>query len=145
MLEELSLRTSRIQPMKNKLHAISQKMHQLENIISGGGNGDYIAEDIEAMGQELNGLQELVGETPKQLDKRIRAIERVFGQYEETKRYQVTEEDLAANVGRKKNRARASENEQCVYPIECRIVTVSRGQLLDLMQTKKGRQQCDSK
>ena len=86
MSEELSLRTSRIQPMKNKLHAISQKMHQLENIISGEDNGDYIAEDIEAMEQELNGLQELVGETPKQLDKRIRAIERVFGQYEETKR-----------------------------------------------------------
>ena len=86
MLEELSLRTSRIQPMKNKLHTISQKMHQLENVISDGGNGDYTAEDIEAMEQELNGLQELVGETPKQLEKRIRAIERVFGQYEETKR-----------------------------------------------------------
>ncbi len=86
MLEELSLRTSRIQPMKNKLHGISQKMHQLEQIIADGPNADYIAEDIETIEEELQGLQELVMETPKQLDKRLRAIERVFGQYEQTKR-----------------------------------------------------------
>jgi len=86
LLEELSLRTSRIQPMKNKLHGITRKMHQLEKVIAEGPNGDYTAEDIEMMKQELSGLQELVMETPKQLDKRIRAIERVFGQYEEAKR-----------------------------------------------------------
>jgi RNA polymerase primary sigma factor len=44
------------------------------------------ADDIEAMKQELEGLQDLVMETPRQLDKRLRAIERVFGQYEEAKR-----------------------------------------------------------
>ncbi len=86
MLEELSLRTSRIQPMKNKLHGISQKMHQLEKIIEAGPKGDYTADDIEAMKQEITGLQDLVVETPKQLDKRLRTIDRVFAQYEETKR-----------------------------------------------------------
>jgi RNA polymerase primary sigma factor len=86
LLEELSLRTSRIQPMKNKLHGISKKMHELERIILEGPNQDYTAEDTEAMKQELSGLQELVQETPKQLDKRIRAIERLFDQYEEAKR-----------------------------------------------------------
>ncbi|MHC4665795.1 MAG: RNA polymerase sigma factor RpoD [Planctomycetota bacterium] len=86
LLEELSLRTSRIQPMKNKLRGISQKMHQLEAIIAEGPSGDYTAEDIEAMKQELNGLQELVVETPKQLDKRVRMIDRVFRQYEDAKR-----------------------------------------------------------
>jgi RNA polymerase primary sigma factor len=86
LLEELSLRTSRIQPMKNKLHGISQKMHQLEKTIAKGPNGDYIDDDINAMRQELQGLQELAVETPKQLDKRLRAIERVFCQYEEAKR-----------------------------------------------------------
>jgi RNA polymerase primary sigma factor len=86
LLEELSLRTSRIQPMKNKLHGISQKMHQLEKTIAKGPNGDYTSDDIDAMRQELQGLQELVVETPKQLDKRLRAIERVFCQYEEAKR-----------------------------------------------------------
>ena len=86
LLEELSLRTSRIQPVKNKLHGICDKMHQLEQMIQAGPNGDITAEDIEAMEQELNGLQELVMETPQQLAKRIAILEKVFSQYEETKR-----------------------------------------------------------
>jgi RNA polymerase primary sigma factor len=86
LLEELSLRTSRIQPMKNKLHGICQKMHQLERIISAGPNQDMAVEDIDVVKQELDGLQELVMDTPKQLDKRLRAIDRVFSQYEDTKR-----------------------------------------------------------
>ncbi len=86
LLEELSLRTSRIQAMKNKLHGISQKMYQLEQIITDGTNRDYTAEDIIAIKQELAGLQDLGMETPKQLDKRLRAIDRVFTQYEEAKR-----------------------------------------------------------
>ena len=86
LLEELSLRTSRIQPMKNKLLGISMKMHQLENIIEAGPNENYMIEDIDAMKQELSGLQGLVVETPKQLDKRLRTIDRVFSQYEDTKR-----------------------------------------------------------
>ena len=86
LLEELSLRTSRIQPMKNKLHGICQKMHQLEQIIAGGVAEDITAEDIETVKQEVAGLQELAMETPKQLDKRLRAIDRVFNQYEHAKR-----------------------------------------------------------
>jgi len=86
LLEELSLRTSRIAPMKNKLHGICQKMHQLEQIIAGGAREDITAEDIKAVKEELVGLQELAMETPKQLDKRLRAIDRVFNQYENAKR-----------------------------------------------------------
>ena len=86
LLEELSLRTSRIQPMKNKLHGICRKMHQLEETIGAGPNQDIREDDIDAMKQELAGLQELAMETPKQLDKRLRAIERVFNQYEHAKR-----------------------------------------------------------
>jgi len=86
LLEELSLRTSRIQPMMKKLQGIRKKMHQLEDIIEKGPNRDYDADDIVAIKQELSGLQDLVLETPKQLDKRLRAIELVFDQYEEAKR-----------------------------------------------------------
>ncbi|MGB2863120.1 MAG: sigma-70 family RNA polymerase sigma factor [Sedimentisphaerales bacterium] len=86
LLEELSLRTSRIQPIKNKLHGICDKMHQLEQAIAAGPNGDITTEDIEAMEQELNGLQELVMETPQQLTKRLAILEKVYTQYEETKR-----------------------------------------------------------
>ena len=38
LLEEISLRTSRIQPMRNKLHGICAKMHQLEQAIAAGPN-----------------------------------------------------------------------------------------------------------
>jgi RNA polymerase primary sigma factor len=82
LLEELSLRTSRIQPMKNKLHGICQKMRQLEQLIEDGVTDQMTAEDIEAAKQELAGLQELVTDTPKLLEKKLRAMERTFTQYE---------------------------------------------------------------
>lgn len=86
LLEELSLRTSRILPMKSKLHGICEKMHQLKRAIERGPSGDITAEDIDTMKQELAGLEDMVMETPKQLDKRLRALERVFSQYENAKR-----------------------------------------------------------
>ncbi|MDO8303780.1 MAG: RNA polymerase sigma factor RpoD [Sedimentisphaerales bacterium] len=86
LLEELSLRTSRIQPMMKKLQGIRQKIHQLEEIIEKGPTRDYLVEDIDAMKQEINGMQDLILETPRQLDKRLRAVEAVFAQYEEAKR-----------------------------------------------------------
>ena len=87
LLEELSLRTSRIQPMKDKLHGICAKMHQLQTIIAAGPNGEYTIEDIEAMTQELDGIQDLITETPANLEKRLRIIDRIFHQYEKTKRF----------------------------------------------------------
>lgn len=86
LLEELSLRTSRIQPMKNKLHGMLQKMKHLEMIITTGPNDSYTAEDITAMKQELSGMQDLVMEMPEHLERRLRAIDRVFEQYENAKR-----------------------------------------------------------
>jgi RNA polymerase primary sigma factor len=43
-------------------------------------------EDIEAARQELSGLCELVAETAEQLDKRLRTIDRIYAQYEDSKR-----------------------------------------------------------
>ena len=86
LLEELSLRTSRIQPIKNKLHGICGKMHQLEQTITAGPNDEITVDDINTMRQELTGLTELVMETPKQLNKRLYSLDQVFSQYENTKR-----------------------------------------------------------
>lgn len=86
MLEELSLRTSRIGPMMRKLQGICRKMHELQGIIEAGPCREYSVEDVAAVKSELQGLQELVLETPKQLDKRLRAVQAVFGQYEDAKR-----------------------------------------------------------
>jgi RNA polymerase primary sigma factor len=86
LLEELSLRTSRIQPVKNKLHGICGKMHQLEQTIAAGPDSQITEDDIYSMKQELSGLIELVMEKPKQLDKNLNVLDRVFSQYENTKR-----------------------------------------------------------
>ena len=86
LLEELSLRTSRVQPMMNKLRGICKKMHQLEKVIAQGVNEDITEEDIETVKQELAGLEELVMDTPKRLDKRINVTDTVFAQYEDNKR-----------------------------------------------------------
>ena len=51
LLEELSIRISRIIPMKNKLHGICRKMDQLERIITRGVNQNYTSEDIKAINQ----------------------------------------------------------------------------------------------
>jgi len=86
LLEELSLRTSRIQPMMKKLEGVLAKMRQLQGYIAAGPTADYIQEDIDAMKQEFNGMQEMVLETPEQLEKRLRAVRAVFSQYELAKR-----------------------------------------------------------
>jgi RNA polymerase primary sigma factor len=61
-------------------------MRQLEKMIAAGVNEMMTADDIDAARQELAGLQELVLETPDLLEKKLRAMERVFAQYEEAKR-----------------------------------------------------------
>jgi RNA polymerase primary sigma factor len=86
LLEELSLRTSRIQPMKTKLHGVCEKMAQLERTVAAGVNEIMTADDIEAAQKELVGLRDLIVDTPELLEKKLRAIERVFSQYEEAKR-----------------------------------------------------------
>ncbi len=86
LLEELSLRTSRIQPMKVKLQGICEKMRQLQKIVETGVNEIMTTDDIQAAKQELAGLRELVLESPEQLEKKLRSMERIFAQYEEAKR-----------------------------------------------------------
>ncbi|MEN6383672.1 MAG: RNA polymerase sigma factor RpoD [Phycisphaerales bacterium] len=86
LLEELSLRTSRIQPMMKKLEGILSKMRQLQQYISAGPSGDYAQEDIDAMKSEFNGMQEMVLEMPEQLERRLKAVRAVFSQYELAKR-----------------------------------------------------------
>ncbi len=86
LLEELSLRTSRIQPMMKKLQSMYGKMKQLEEVISEGPTREFPEEDIEAMKQELEGLQDLALDRPKQLNKRLRSIETVYSEYEIAKR-----------------------------------------------------------
>ncbi len=82
LLEELSLRTSRIQPMMKKLQHISMKMEQVKRRLE----NNPSPEDKEFMAEEFQGLQDLVHEEPHILHKRVKAIEKVFNDYEQAKR-----------------------------------------------------------
>ena len=85
LLEELSLRTSRVQPLMKKLHHISMKMDELKRTVETD-NGSVPPEDIEVMKEELEGLADLVSEDPDTLRKRVKAIHKVFNDYEQAKR-----------------------------------------------------------
>ena len=87
LLEELSLRTSRIIPMKKKIESILQKICELGKDIaeeSRRPSGD--PEDLRAMKDELAGLENLMLEDAEQLESRCRDVRRVFGEYEDAKR-----------------------------------------------------------
>jgi RNA polymerase primary sigma factor len=88
LIEELSLRTSKIQPLLKKLRAICEKMMELKEQL---GKSDqspdlFDPEDIMVMREELNGLRSLVLEEPQDLKDRVRNITTVFDEYERAKR-----------------------------------------------------------
>ncbi len=86
LLEELSLRTSRIQPMMKKLKNISDKMQHLIREIASAPQNNIPEEDLEVMKEELEGLIDLAYEEPDFLKKRVKAIQKVFNDYEQGKR-----------------------------------------------------------
>jgi RNA polymerase primary sigma factor len=87
LVEELSLRTSKILPLMKKLDAISTKMNQLEETL---GNEKKLAripaEDVVVMNEELAGMKSLVLDAPDVLAKNMSQIRRVYGEYEDAKR-----------------------------------------------------------
>ena len=86
LLEELSLRTSRIQPLMKKLVHISEKMEELRRAIESADVNDTPPEDVGVMAEETDGLTDLVMEGPELLRKRVKAIQKVFNDYEQAKR-----------------------------------------------------------
>jgi RNA polymerase primary sigma factor len=86
LLEELSLRTSKIQPLMKKLQHVADKMDDLQRTIDQGPTPSAPQEDIDVMKEELQGLIDLVLEEPELLRKRVKAIQKVFNDYEQAKR-----------------------------------------------------------
>jgi len=86
--EEMSLRTSKIQPLLKKLRSISQKMLELRATIQKADeNPDrFDPEDIMVMREELSGLRSLVLEDADDLAARVRDVATVFEEYEQAKR-----------------------------------------------------------
>ena len=86
LLEELSLRTSKIQPLMKKLQHISDKMDELGRAITSADSDGTPSEDVPVMAEELSGMIDLVLEEPELLKKRVKAIQKVFNDYEQAKR-----------------------------------------------------------
>ncbi len=85
LLEELSLRTSKVIPLMKKLASISNKMVELKTRLAER-NSRLSEDDRQAMGEEYEGLQDLVLEDPDSLVRRCGAIQLVFNEYEDAKR-----------------------------------------------------------
>jgi len=86
LLEELSLRTSRIQPLMKKLNQFSDKMSNIEKEIEIAPRKNTPQEDVDVMREELQGLIDLVHEEPDMLRKRVKSIRKAFNDYEQAKR-----------------------------------------------------------
>ncbi|MCY2929898.1 MAG: RNA polymerase sigma factor RpoD [Planctomycetota bacterium] len=86
LVEELSLRTSRIQPLMKKLQHVCSKMMELKRNLEGPDAEALPTEDAEAMRDEILGLTDLVQEEPDLLHRRVKAIQKVFNDYEQAKR-----------------------------------------------------------
>jgi len=88
LIEECSLRTSRVQPMLKKLTSISRKMRELVAELAKAEEfpDRYDPEDVMVMGEELSGLRSLVLEEPEELEARVKDVRLVFDEYESAKR-----------------------------------------------------------
>jgi RNA polymerase primary sigma factor len=86
LLEELSLRTSKVTPLMKKLSSISTKMIELEQRIEELKKLRDPGEDLEVCQQELAGLEDLVLEVAQSLHKRVVAIRKIYNKYEDAKR-----------------------------------------------------------
>ncbi len=85
LLEELSLRTSRITPMMRKLAAMVQKMESIKAELAENGKS-LPPDEVEGMKDELQGLIDLVMESPEDLRRRVDEAQKVFAEYEDAKR-----------------------------------------------------------
>ena len=88
LIEELSLRTSKIAPLMKKLRAICEKMQEITRELKHAEThpNDHDSEDLMVMKEELAGLRSLVLMEPQELLERVRDIKIVFDEYEQAKR-----------------------------------------------------------
>ncbi len=86
LVEELSIRTQKVQPLMKRLEQVSNRMRELGEMI-----GDYKAgrggkEDLANLHKELKDLMVMTLETPESLRRRVEAMNSRFREYEQAKR-----------------------------------------------------------
>ena len=86
LVEELSLRTRRVQPMIGQLQEMAQRMCWLQQRLTELGTDAADRLDTEKYRRELRDLMSLTLESPRSLKKRCERIQRQFHDYEQVKR-----------------------------------------------------------
>src|SRR5215471_2986868 len=86
LVEELSIRTQKVQPLMRKLEQISVRMDELEKQIEDLKGLRSAKDDRAALEKELQDLMRLTLEEPGNLHKRVEIMRKRFTEYEEAKR-----------------------------------------------------------
>ena len=86
LVEELSIRTQRVQPLMKKLEQISVRMDELETHIARFADQRGAREDRANLELELRDMMRLTLEDPSLLRKRVQSIKERFTEYEDAKR-----------------------------------------------------------
>ena len=86
LVEELSIRTQRVQPLMKKLEQISRRMDELESQIALLDSNRGSREDRANLDKELRDLMMMTLEDPTLLRKRVQSVRERFTEYEDAKR-----------------------------------------------------------
>src|SRR5581483_4055435 len=86
LVEELSIRTQKVQPLMKKLEQISARMTELEVQIAELKNDRHAKEDLAALEKELHDYMTHTLEEPGSLRKRVEVVKKRFQEYEQAKR-----------------------------------------------------------
>jgi RNA polymerase primary sigma factor len=86
LVEELSIRTQKVQPLMKKLEQISARMDELARKLEDTRGNRSLKEDRASWEKELRDLMEMTLEEPALLHKRVEIVRKRFAEYEEAKR-----------------------------------------------------------
>ena len=86
LVEELSIRTQKVQPLMKKLEQISQRMDDLETQAYHLGQSNASKEERSNLEKELLDLMLITLEEPASLRRRVSIMKQRFGEYEQAKR-----------------------------------------------------------
>jgi RNA polymerase primary sigma factor len=86
LVEELSIRTQKVQPLMKRLEQVASRMLELVEQIRDYKRGRGGPEDLQNLRKELKDLMLMTLETPKSLAARVTEMNRRFREYEQAKR-----------------------------------------------------------
>jgi len=86
LVEELSLRTRRVQPLIHQLADFAERMDEIRQRLKQIGSDSRYKDERANLRHELRDLMQLTQESPRSLRRRVETIRRQFDEYEQVKR-----------------------------------------------------------